>query len=696
MPEFILEIGAEEIPARCFPALNQELGTLLAKALDRAKVDHSGLATYATPRRIVAHAAEMAEMQRSEVELVAGPPRKVAFDADGNPTKAAQGFAKTQGVDLADAFLHATDKGEYLAVRKNVGGARTLDILPALCRDAIAGLSFPKKMRWGGLDFGFGRPLRWVLALLGEDVIPFDLAGVSSGRLTRGHRVMGPGPFSLAAPAEYFAVLREKGRVVLDAAERRAQILAQGDAQAQAAGGTVLWKEKLLAEVAGLVESPRPILGAFDPSFLEVPREVLLTSMESHQKSFGVEGPDGKLLPHFLATLNLDPRDEALVTKGWERVLRARLEDARFFWKTDLAAGFDPWLQELDNVVFLAPLGSMGDKSRRLERLARWLGERLAPDLAGDLARAGRLAKADLVSGMVGEFDELQGVMGGIYAGRFGESAVVAGAISEHYLPAGPDSPVPATLAGCLLSLADKADTLAGCFGLDLAPTGANDPYALRRAVLGICRILMEKGLRLDLDEFLAAALDGYSGVEWKLSRDEALAKLKSFAGDRLKNHFTGKGQPTLVVEAALGAGFSDVWALAARVEALGAFVREADFGQAVLTFKRAANIIVKQGSEAGTALDGAFDPALLAEAQEQALAEALAAVAPRFAALWAADDFPALLGLLRELRPAVDAFFDHVMVMCEDAALRRNRLNLLKALVDKLGLVADFSALQV
>ncbi|MEW5772656.1 MAG: glycine--tRNA ligase subunit beta [Thermodesulfobacteriota bacterium] len=695
MPEFILEIGAEEIPARCFPALNQELGTLLAAALDRAMVDHSGLTTFATPRRIVAR-AELAETQRSEVELVTGPPKKIAYDAEGNPTKAAQGFAKTQGVDLADAFLHATDKGEYLAVRKTVGGARTLDILPALCRDAIAGLSFPKKMRWGSLDFGFGRPLRWVLALLGNDVVPFAVAGVASGRTTRGHRVMGPGPFEVASAADFFRVLKEQGRVVLDAAERRDRIVEQGDALAKAAGGTVLWKDKLLAEVTGLVESPRPILGSFDSSFLEVPREVLLTSMESHQKSFGIEGADGGLLPHFLATLNLEPKDEVLVRKGWERVLRARLEDARFFWKTDLAAGFDPWLAELDNVVFLAPLGSMGDKSRRLERLARWLGEKLAPDQAADLARAGRLAKADLVSGMVGEFDELQGVMGGIYADRFGESAVVAKALYDHYLPAGPESPVPSTLAGCLLSMADKADTLAGCFGLDLAPTGANDPYALRRAVLGICRMVIEKGLRLDLGELFAAALDGYSGVQWKLSREEALAKLKAFASDRLKHYFTGKGHPTLVVEAALGAGFADVWALSARVEALASFAREADFGQAVLTFKRAANIIIKQGAEAGVSLNGAFDPALLVEAQERGLADSLAALGPRFASLWAADDFPALLGLLRELRPAVDAFFDHVMVMCEDAALRRNRLNLLKALVDKLGLLADFSALQV
>lgn len=696
MPEFVLEIGAEEIPARFFPALNEELGTLLAAALGRAKLDFDRMETFATPRRIVAHAPDLAAMQRSEEELVAGPPRRVAFDAEGNPTKAALGFAKTQGVDLAGAFIHTTDKGEYLAVRKTAGGAKALDILPGICREAISGLSFPKKMRWGSLDFGFGRPIRWVLALLGPDVVPFDLAGIASGRTTRGHRVLGPGPFAVASAGEYLAALRDQGRVVLDAAGRRAVIREQGDALALAMGGRVVWNEDLLDEVVGLVESPKPLLGSFDPSFLEVPREVLITSMENHQKSFGVAGQDGKLLPHFLATLNLEPRDAALVRKGWERVLRARLEDARFFWKTDLAAGFDPWLAELDKVVFLAPLGSMGHKSRRLERLAGWLGRKLAPTLAADLARAGRLAKADLVSGMVGEFDELQGIMGGIYAAQAGEKAEVCRAIYEHYLPAGPTSPTPDSRMGALLSLADKADTLAGCFGLDLAPTGANDPFALRRAVLGICRIIIEKGLRLDLDEFFAAALDGYQEVEWKLSRDEALTRLKGFAGDRLKHYFTGKGHPTLVVEAALGAGFADVWALSARVEALSVFAREPDFGQAVLTFKRAANIIVKQGAEAGVPLTGAFDPALLAEEQERGLAAALAALGPRFTALWRADDFPALLGLLRELRPAVDAFFDHVMVMCDDPGLRLNRLNLLKALVDKLGLLADFSALQV
>jgi glycyl-tRNA synthetase beta chain len=695
MPEFILEIGTEELPARFFPRLHEELGEAVAKAFEERRIDFSGVRTFATPRRIVLHVAEVASAQRREEELLTGPPSRIAFGPDGAPTKAALGFAKTQGVDIADCFVQTTDKGEYLAVRRMTGGEATLDLLPAVCEAAVAGLQFPKKMRWGARDFGFGRPIQWLLALLGAEVVPFALAGVASGRTTRGHRVHGPGPFEVADAGRYFEVVRRQGHVVLDPAERRRLIREGADALAREAGGRVVWKEDLLDEVVGLVETPVPILGDIDPSFLEVPREVLLTSMESHQKSFGVEDAQGALLPHFVSTLNLEPRDRALVKKGWERVLRARLEDARFFWKADLRADADTWLARLDKVIFLAPLGSMGDKTRRLEGTCAALAAATAPELGAAAARAGRLSKADLVSEMVYEFDELQGIMGGIYARRRGEPEAVADALYEQYLPAGPGSPVPQGMTGALLSMADKADTLAGCFGLDMIPTGANDPYALRRAALGIIRIILHHGLRLSLSDLLARARGAYAGgVAWKLPEAEAQARLLDFFAGRLKAYFTSRGHQTLVVEAALGAGFDDVWALAARVDALGEFAREDDFAQAVLTFKRAANIIVKQGGAAE--ISGEYDAALLTEKAEKALAARLEAMAPTWDALWARDDFSSLLGLLRELRPDVDAFFDGVMVMCDDAALRANRLNLLGALVGRLGRLADFAALQV
>ncbi|BFR48624.1 glycine--tRNA ligase subunit beta [Nitratidesulfovibrio sp. HK-II] len=701
MSQFVLEIGFEELPSRFLPGLERELAERFARALDDAGVEHESIRVLTTPRRAAVLIEGINPVQREAEEVVPGPPVRVAYDAEGKPTKAAEGFARTQGVDMADIFTLSTDKGEYIAVRKRTGGAQAADLIAAACPAIIAALPFPKRMRWGSGDFTFGRPLRWLLALFDDAVTPFEVGGVISGGVTWGHRIHGAGPLVVKSAADYLNVVTEKGGVMPDPAERRVRIIESGNAAADAAGGRILWKESLLDEVQGLAEHPVPLLGDIDPSFLELPREVLLTSMESHQKSFGVEGPDGALLPHFLTVLNLTPLDEALVKKGWERVLRARLEDGRFFWKTDLAASFDAWLAELDNVIFLGPLGSMGDKTRRLEKLCAWLAK--ASGVADEVAcaRAGRLSKADLVSEMVGEFDTLQGIMGSIYARRMGEQEVVAAALAEQYLPAGPDSPVPATPAGALLSIADKADTMAGCFGLGMIPTGAADPYALRRCALGIARIVLERGLRIDVRELFRAALALYGERAWKLAPAEALAKLEEFFMARLKNHFMAAGYETLLVEAALaadtpeGAGV-DVRAAGARLAALADFSRREDFGSAVLTFKRAANIIRKQGQEGGVVLDGTYRHDLLAEDAEKALAARLEEVAPRFDALWAADDFASLFGLLGELRPAVDAFFDGVMVMCDDAALRGNRLNLLKALVLRLGRLADFGALQM
>jgi len=702
MSEFILEIGTEEMPARFVPRLGEELVELFERLLAEARIDHAGVRAFATPRRLVAHVSGLALTQRLEEEIVSGPPVRIAY-ADGKLTKAGEGFAKTQGVAEADLFVQQTPKGEYLAAKKKVGGGRTPDILPGLCLTALKGLNFPKRMKWGSLDFLFGRPLRWVLALLDADVVPLEIAGLASGRVTHGHRVLGPGPWTVDSAADYFDIIRDKGNVVLDARERLDLVRAEGDRIAAGVGGCVVWDEALLLEVANLVEFPRPILGEFARLYLELPAQVLLTSMQSHQKSFGIRpaqgGADCSLLPYFLTTLNIEPLDMALVKKGWERVLKARLEDARFFWEADLATDLDEWLAKLDSVVFLGPLGSMGAKSRRLEKLCARLAQAVAAPEApvADMARAGRLAKADLMSELVYEFDSLQGVIGGIYARKKGESELTAQAIAEQYLPAGPDSPVPATLTGALLAIADKADTMAGCFGLGMIPTGTADPYALRRAALGISRIIMEHGLRLKLDEVLGWAQEGYEGVKWKLLPAEAQAKMLDFFGQRLRALFaSGQDVDSRVADAALGVGFNDIRTLKMRFDALTTFSRQADFEQAVLTFKRAANIIRKQGNEAGVALSAEVDVARLEMEQERVLAESLRASAGRFEELWAADDFAGLFAMLGELRPAVDAFFDNVMVMAEDADLRQNRLNILYTLVERLGRLADFGALQV
>lgn len=697
MPHFLLEIGFEEMPARFLSGLAAESRALVVDALAQAKLDAPAVAAFATPRRLVVSVPELAATARREEELVTGPPEKVGFSASGEPTPAAMGFAKGQGKDVADVFVMETGKGRYLALNKTTGGQPALELLPGICLELIRKLSFPKRMRWGSRDFAFGRPVHWFVALLGADVVPFTLDDIASGRRTHGHRIMGPGPFDVPAAADYFAIIRDQGKVVLDAEERRGMVRAQAEQLAREAGGTAVINPSLLAEVTGLTEHPVVMLGRFDRKFLDVPREVLITSMESHQKSFAVEDGKGGLLPVFLTTLGLVPGNPELVRRGWQRVLAARLEDARFFWEADCGTDIEAWQKKLERVVFLAGLGSMRDKARRLERLCGLVAEMAGkPEAMLDASQAGGLAKVDLVSDMVGEFAELQGVMGAIYVRRKGHSQTVSRAIAEQYLPAGPDSPVPPTLAGAILSVADKADTLAGCFGLDMAPTGAADPYALRRAALGICRIVIEHGLRLDLMELLQAALDGYGDAKFKVDRTHSLAKLLDFFGQRLKAYFTGRGFDTLVVDAALGASFTDIAQLAARIDALAAFAAKPDFDQAVLTFKRAANIIRKQGVGAGVPLTGTVKAALLAEPADRDLAAACADVFPRFDALFADGDYRAVLELLYELRPAVDAFFDNVMVMCDDMDVRLNRLNLLKSLVDRLGRVADFAALQV
>lgn len=694
MATFVLEIGSEELPSRFLAPEEGELASRFSGALDEAGLEYGALRVMSTPRRAVVIVEDLNPVQVEREEVISGPPVRVAYDAEGKPTKALEGFVRTNACALEDVFRVETDKGEYVAVRKRTGGAPAAGLLADICPTVITALSFQKRMHWGSYSLAYARPLRWILALLDGAVVPFTVGPMTSGRETSGHRIHGAGPFAVAHANEFLATLAGPCAVTIDPAQRRNVIIEGGNAQAAAAGGKVLWKDSLLDEVQGLAEHPVPLLADFDPAYLEVPREVLLTSMESHQKSFGIEGANGELLPHFLTVLNITPEDMGVVKRGWERVLRARLEDARFFWQADLRDTFDHWLQKLDAVIFIGGLGSMGDKTRRLEALCRWLAESCAPELADDAARAGRLSKADLVSGLVGEFDTLQGIMGGIYAGRKGESKAVAEALGEQYLPAGPDSPLPKSLAGALLSMADKADTLAGCFGLGMIPTGAADPNGLRRCALGIIRIMLEFGLAVDVRQFFAMAQQLYGDRQWKLAPHDALDKLMEFFAARLRNYFMSQGQDTLLVDAALGAGAEDVKDCGARLAALAAFSQAADYEAAVQTFKRVANILRKQGQT--EELSDHWDPALLHEDAEKALASTLEEMLPRLDALWAAHDHAAALACLSAVRPAVDAFFAGVMVMCDDADLRRNRLSMLHGLGSRFARLADFSALQM
>ena len=693
MATFLLELGFEELPSRFLPIVEQELGKRFAAVLAEASIAYTGMQVVSTPRRAALLIDGLPAVQPLREEEVLGPPARIAFDAEGKPAKAAEGFAKTAGVGVDALYRVNNEKGEYVALRKKTGGQATQDVLAAICPQIIAALPFPKRMRWGAGDFQFARPLRWIVALFDDAVIAFTVGTVQSGRETCGHRIHGFGPFAVPAASEYYRIIQEQGAISLESSTRKAHIVAQGTQLAAAVQGRVLWNDALLDEVVGLTEHPVPLVGDFDPVYLELPREVLLTSMQSHQKSFGVENAQGQLLPHFVTVLNISPPEEALVKKGWERVLRARLEDARFFWQSDIASSFDAWRAALDSVTFLAPLGSMGEKSRRIGELSALLAQTTGIAGVEDARRAGLLSKADLVSGMVGEFATLQGVMGGIYARKHGEAASVASAIAEQYLPAGPDSPIPTSDSGCLLSIADKADTLVGCFGLGMIPTGAQDPYALRRCALGIARIMLEKGLRFDVKVLFAKALEAYGQRSWKFTPAEILEKLEDFFATRVKNMLLGPDVDTLCVEAVVAAGACDVWAAAERLKALTIMSQRADFDLAVQTLKRVSNIVRKYPQ--AEALSGSWSTELLQDDAEKKLSLAVTQFIARFDALYGEDHYEALFALLGELRPDIDLFFEKVMVMCDDVALRHNRLNLLGAIVNNCSRLADFTALQ-
>lgn len=693
MARFILEIGTEEIPARFLAGEEEDLVRLFDNALAEAGLRHGAIRAMATPRRLALLIDDLADREEEREEIITGPAVAAAYDQSGAPTQALLGFAKSHNITPEQVFRQHTPKGEYVAARIKSGGRSAREALAGICPRAIGSLAFPKSMRWGSNELSYGRPLRWILALLDDEVIDFEVGPVHSGRNTWGHRLHGTGPFEVGSAAGYEDVIAEKCAVTLDPARRREMITAKGASLAAEQGGNVIWKDNLLDEVCGLVEHPVPMIGDFDPSYLEIPEEVLLTSMETHQKSFGLSGSDGKLLPHFLTVLNMEPRDSALVKAGWERVLRARLEDARFFWRSDIATSFDEWLKKLESVIFIGPLGTMAEKSKRLEELTQWLAWRLAPgEVEPAIAkRAGELAKADLVSAMVGEFDTLQGIMGGIYAARAGEDTAVARALAEQYLPAGPDSPVPASVTGSLLAVADRADTLAGCFGLDMIPTGAADPNGLRRCALGIIRILLDRGWSLDVTELFTEARRLYGDQKWKLPAEEALARLMEFFKGRLRNYFIGLGYDTLLTDSALASGAANPVDALARLDAIAAFSKKDSFIKSAQMMKRVENI----GKKAKTS-DQAWDNGLIVEDAEKALASTLAGQLPAIDKMIAEGRYQEALERLEELHAPVDAFFDKVLVLCEDEKTRENRLRLLNALAARFNRIALFSGLQI
>ncbi len=665
MKTLLLEIGTEEIPAGYIAPALAALESMLTQKLADARLAHGRIQTFGTPRRLAVTVAELAARQKRLTSEVLGPPRKVGYDSDGRPTTAAVKFAEKVGLPVNRLGVASTPKGEYLSATVTDPGLATTALLKTLLPDIILAIPFPKRMRWADLTISFARPIHSLLALYGGSRIGFTLGGIRSGRTSFGHRFMHPRQIKVAEPAAYVEALRS-GFVIVDPAERR-RLIAEGAAQAAATvGGCVLPDEELLGTVSQLVEYPAIAVGRFADTFLELPAEVLITAMREHQKYFAVVDTGGRLLPHFIAVNNTPVQDMAVVVRGHQRVLRARLEDAKFFFKSDRETSLDSMVEKLKSVLFQAQLGSIYDKVRRVRGLSRFVAEQIGgdPEFGEQAERAAWLCKADLVSQMVGEFPKLQGVMGRVYATAQGEPAAVASAIEEHYRPTYSGGALPETTAGAVVAIADKLDTICGCFRAGLAPTGAADPYALRQSL---------------------SLFDGEAGTP-----AETAAKIQGFLEGRMTSILVEEGFAKDTVAAVLGVPAESIPAVWSRARALQQLKSKPDFEPIAVSFKRVVNIIRRAEDFAA----GAVDEGLFAHASEAALLAAFRTVHSQVQEDLRQGLHDQALARVATLRAPVDAFFDDVMVMAEDLNVRRNRLSLLAQVAGLFDTFADFSKL--
>jgi glycyl-tRNA synthetase beta chain len=688
--DLVLEIGTEEIPASYIPPALEQMAKQTAEALKRERLAHGKIRTAGTPRRLVTIIEGLAERQDDVSVEVVGPPKARAFDSDGRPTQAAVGFAKGQGVDLSALRVKSLPKGEYIFAVVEHRGRKAGEILGHLFPEIVLGLVFPKTMRWQSEPFRFARPIRWVLALLGDDVLDLTVAGLRAGRTTYGHRFLSEGAIEVKSARDYAAAL-ERSRVLLDPEVRRGRIRDEIRELAAARGGKVHRDEELLDEVLYLVEYPTAVCGEFDRTFLDLPAEVVITAMKEHQKYFAVEGPDGGLHPFFIAVGNSAPEAADEVRRGNERVLEARLDDARFYWQEDIRTTLEEKVESLSKVVWQEKLGTVLEKTERLVALTRDLAAEMAPESLETAVRAARLCKADLVTEMIRdgkEFTKLQGIMGREYAKVSGEPDAVAVAIAEHYLPRYAEDQIAETNAGAIVGIADKIDTIVGCFGAGLIPSGSQDPYGLRRQGLGLVRTVVEKKFRLNLSNLIARAREFYGP---KLGADAAVdGPVLAFFRTRLETYIGEFGFRHDEIAAVLSLYCDDPLDSLARVEALRDFREDREFQGLILGFKRVRNIIKGVGELPD------LQKGLLAEESEKKLHASVLTTERSIGPLLQERDYTKALKLLVMLRARIDDLFDRVMVMVEDTALRNNRLALLREVENLFLRVADFSRIVI
>jgi len=676
--DLLLEIGTEEVPAHVMPGILAQLKENAEKAFQENRIAFGSIRTLGTPRRTALIVKDLAEKQEDVSSENRGPSVKIAFDADGNPSKAAQGFARGQGVDPKDLV----EKDGYVYAMVHEEGKATAELLQELLKDLICGLSFPNNMRWRDLDFKFIRPLRWIVALLDDEVIPFEVAEVKSGRTSRGHRFLSQGDFTIA-DADSYEKACEENFIIVDQDKRKAMIREQIEEVAKKQNGTAEITEDLLEEVLYLVEYPTALCGKFEDKYLKLPAEAVITPMRDHQRYFPVKAADGSLMPLFITVRNGGSEHLEIVQHGNERVLRARLDDAQFFFDEDRKKSLEEHREKLKTVVFQQGLGTMYEKSERLMELATFIADELGADekTHKHARRAAELCKADLVTGMVQEFTELQGIMGREYAKLDGECEKVAIAIDEHYMPRFAGDNQPQSEAGRIVSVADKIDTIVGTFSRGKIPTGSQDPFALRRQALGLVHMMIEAKYTLSLAKVVAKAMDLYQITD-EAARTKMQQDVADFMRLRLKNVLEDVRYD--VVDAVLE-NVDDLYAVSLRAAAVAKFVASDAATANIQAFVRAANLAKKSET-------AAIDEALFTAPEEKSLYQAYTSTASAVESLVKGQDYTGAIDALTELSQPIDAFFDGVMVMDKDEKVKNNRLGLLKSIDILINRVADFS----
>lgn len=689
--DLIFEIGTEEIPAKFMNRTLEQLREITNKTFTENRINFESLNTYGTPRRLVLYVKAVSEKQEDLETELKGPSKKAAYDDNNNPTKALLGFTKSNGLDLADIFIKELSGTEYVYGKKHVLGMATKEVLKTLLPEILTSISFPKSMKWGNKTFRFARPVRWLMPIFGDELIEFDKDGIPCSKFTRGHRVLSKDKIEISRAEDYFDILKQE-YVIVDQNVRRDIIKKQCEEIAKEKNGVLIEDEELLEEILYLVEYPTALSGSFEEDFLKLPKEAIITPMKEHQRYFPIENKEGSLLNNFIAVRNGDDNFIDTVRQGNEKVLRARLSDARFFYEEDKKTSLDDCVEKLKHVVFQETLGTIYDKTENIMNNSAYLADTLGLDEASKskLNRAANLAKADLVTNMVKEFDELQGIMGREYALVQGENREVANAIEEHYMPRNAGDALPISLIGSILSIADRIDTISGCFSIGIQPTGSQDPYALRRQAISIINIILDKELHINLRSLIETAIKPFIDkgiVKGELSK--VIDDINEFFKQRLKNVLLDKKYEYDVIDAVLAIGLNDIQDAYLKIKELSKWKNQEEFLSIASSFNRVSNL----ASKADTI---SVNVQLMVEEEEKRLYESYVNVSKIFGEAIDNKEYDNALKALMIMKTPIDNFFDNTMVMVDDVDVRRNRLAILKTIETMMTRFADLSVIVV